>query len=122
MTLFFAGFAAFVHIYIFCLESLMWSRPRTRKVFAMDEATSKANQLMAFNQGFYNLFLALGAVVGLILYSGDLQSVGKTLVVYTMACMVAAALVLFASAPKLSKAALIQGLPPFLALVGFFLV
>lgn len=122
MALFFAGFAAFVHYYVFALESLLWGKPRTRKVFVMDEITSKANELMAFNQGFYNLFLALGATVGLLLYNGEFATVGKTLVIFTMSSMVGASLVLIYSEPKLVKPAAVQGIPPFLAILFVFLV
>ena len=122
MTMVFAGIAAFIHYYIFALESLLWNKPRTMKVFRMDAAKAKSNQLFAFNQGFYNLFLAIGATIGLVFLNGQYALVGKTLVIFTMSSMVGASLVLFYSEPKLIKPAVIQGVPPFIALICLFFI
>ena len=61
----FAGLAGAIHIYIFVMESLLWGRPMTNKSFAMSAEMAEHNRLFAFNQGFYNLFLALTRVEGL---------------------------------------------------------
>ncbi|WP_241988912.1 DUF1304 family protein [Cryobacterium sp. TMT1-2-2] len=47
---------------------------------------------MAYNQGFYNLFLGIGAVVGLGLHFGGLPEAGLALVLFTTASMVLAML------------------------------
>ncbi|HEY0217854.1 MAG TPA: DUF1304 domain-containing protein, partial [Cellulomonas sp.] len=54
-----AALAALVHVYIFRLESLTWTSERTRAVFGTTEAEAEATRALAFNQGFYNLFLAV---------------------------------------------------------------
>jgi len=60
--------AAVIHVIIFVMESVLWSRPATWRRFGLrsqdDADTTKS---MAFNQGFYNLFLAIGAALGIVL-------------------------------------------------------
>ena len=58
--LIFAGLAAVLHVYIFVLESLQWTAPRTRATFGTTLEEAEATKLLAFNQGFYNLFLEIG--------------------------------------------------------------
>ena len=48
-----------LHVYIFVLESLQWTAPRTRATFGTTLEEAEATKLLAFNQGFYNLFLAI---------------------------------------------------------------
>jgi putative membrane protein len=73
--LFFAALAALLHIYIFVMESLTWTSPRTRATFGISEEEAHATKELAFNQGFYNLFLAIitatGIVVGGLEYYGS---------------------------------------------------
>ena len=61
----FAALAALVHVYIFVLESLRWTEPATRRVFGTTEEAAAITQPLAYNQGFYNLFLAIGTVAGI---------------------------------------------------------
>jgi putative membrane protein len=81
----------------------------------MSLETAEQNRLFAFNQGFYNLFLALGATAGLII--GIDSSIGITLVAYSLASMLAASFVLIFSNKKLIRPALVQGIPPLLGLI-----
>ena len=61
----FALFAALIHVYIFVLESLQWTKESTRRTFGVRSAAdSELLRPMAYNQGFYNLFLALGTLLG----------------------------------------------------------
>ncbi|HYW84889.1 MAG TPA: DUF1304 domain-containing protein, partial [Spirochaetia bacterium] len=57
---------ALIHIYIFVLESLLWGRTRTNKVFAISEEDARVTKPMAFNQGVYNLMLAAAIIVGFL--------------------------------------------------------
>ena len=62
--------AALVHVFIFYLESLAWTSPRARRIFGvatLDDAESQKE--LAFNQGFYNLFLAIITAVGIAAFS-----------------------------------------------------
>ena len=59
-----AVLAAVLHVYIFVMESLTWTSPRTRAVFGTTAEEAETTKLLAFNQGFYNLFLAIVTLVG----------------------------------------------------------
>ena len=59
--------AALVHIYIFVLESILWTTPRARASFGLaSEQEAITTRELAYNQGWYNLFLAIGTVVGVL--------------------------------------------------------
>ena len=113
-----AGVAAAIHVYIFVMESLTWTSARTRATFGTSREEAEATRELAFNQGFYNLFLAVLVVLGIVLYATDRQDVGLTLVVAGAGSMVAAGLVLILSSPSKARAALVQLVPPLLGVVG----
>ena len=113
-----AGVAAAIHGYVFVMESLTWTSPRTRATFGTSPDEAAATKELAFNQGFYNLFLAVLVVLGIVLYAADRQDVGLTLVVAGAGSMVAAGLVLILSSPSKARAALVQLIPPLLGVVG----
>ena len=112
-----AGLAALVHVYIFVLESLRWTDPATRRVFGTSEETAEITRPLAYNQGFYNLFLAIGTAVGLAFVAGR-EDVGVALVTFGTGSMLAAALVLITSDRRKARAAVVQGLLPVLALLA----
>jgi len=120
----FGSLAALLHVYIFVMESVQWSQPRIWKRFGVpDQATADATKPMAYNQGFYNLFLAIGAIIGVVLFwaGGEdtpLSAAGSALVLFSLGSMVAASLVLVTSGRRYLRAALIQGTLP---LIGFVL-
>ena len=62
----FAGLAALLHVYIFVMESLTWTSARTRATFGTTQEEAETTKLLAFNQGFYNLFLAIVTAVGVV--------------------------------------------------------
>jgi putative membrane protein len=115
----FAALAALIHVYIFVLESMRWTRASTRRVFGVaSEEEARLMKPLAFNQGFYNLFLALGTVTGLVLLlTGAAAQAGLGVAAFALASMVLAATVLLASNAKMVRAAAIQGLAPLLGLV-----
>jgi len=113
-----AAAAAAFHVFIFALESLKWTEPETRKIFGVaSEADAETTKPLAFNQGFYNLFLALTVLLGIALWISGLATVGLTLVFAGTGMMLAAALVLVLSNPKQAKSAAMQGGMPLLAIV-----
>ncbi|MBN0039252.1 DUF1304 domain-containing protein [Cellulosimicrobium cellulans] len=116
-----AGVAAAIHVYIFVMESLTWTSARTRATFGTSREEAEATRELAFNQGFYNLFLAVLVVLGVVLYAADRQDVGLTLVVAGAGSMVAAGLVLILSSPSKARAALVQLVPPALGVLGVVL-
>jgi putative membrane protein len=119
--LIFAGLAALLHVYIFVLESFAWTTPRTRAVFGTTAEEAQTTKMLAFNQGFYNLFLAIVTAVGITMVVLGHRSVGAALVFAGVGSMLAAALVLLASSPDKARAAVTQGLFPLIA-VGSLVV
>ena len=109
----FVVIAGVFHVVVFALESLLFRKPSTyRRFLVKDDTEMAAARPWAFNQGFYNLFLAIGVFVGLAL-GGD---AGTALVAFGTASMLAAALVLVATDRRMLRAAAVQGVPPLLAL------
>ncbi|MFV2022753.1 DUF1304 domain-containing protein [Micromonospora sp. LOL_023] len=115
----FAAVAALIHVYIFYLESVVWTSRRTRALFGVaSEQDALTTRALAFNQGFYNLFLAVAIVLGIVVIAAGGTAVGATLVFTGAGSMIAASLVLVVSRPSMASAALIQGLPPLLGVVA----
>ncbi|MDT5250729.1 MAG: putative rane protein [Mycobacterium sp.] len=117
--LIFAGLAAALHVYIFVLESFQWTAPRTRATFGTTPEEAETTKLLAFNQGFYNLFLAIVTAVGVAVMSSGGIAVGAALVFAGVGSMLAAALVLIVSSPDKARSAVTQGALRF---VGFLVV
>ncbi|WP_100811117.1 MULTISPECIES: DUF1304 domain-containing protein [unclassified Microbacterium] len=115
--LIFAGLAALIHVYIFVLESVVWTTPRARRTFGTTREQAQQTREMAFNQGFYNLFLAVATGLGIILVAVGYLPVGATLVLVGTGSMLAASLVLVLSSPAKARAAAVQGVPPLIAVV-----
>jgi putative membrane protein len=115
--LIFAGLAALLHVYIWTMESLTWTSPRTRATFGISEQEAVATKELAFNQGFYNLFLAIVTAVGLVLGAFEYYDAGLALIFAGTGSMLAAALVLLVSSPDKARAAITQGILPLIAIV-----
>ncbi|WP_417508390.1 DUF1304 domain-containing protein [Microbacterium sp.] len=117
-----AALAAAFHVFIFVLESLRWTEPATRKVFGVaSEADAETTKPLAFNQGFYNLFLAIATLLGIVLVLSGLTTVGLTLVFAGTGMMLAAALVLVLSNRRMVRSAMMQGTLPLLAIIALAL-
>ncbi|KRC31699.1 MULTISPECIES: DUF1304 domain-containing protein [Oerskovia] len=116
-ALVFAGLAAVIHVYIFVLESVSWTSPRTRATFGTTEQEAQATRELAFNQGFYNLFLAVITAIGIVVIATGSTGVGAALVLSATGSMVLAGLVLIVSSPAKARAALVQLVPPAIAVV-----
>ncbi|HEV2055207.1 MAG TPA: DUF1304 domain-containing protein [Methylomirabilota bacterium] len=113
-----AALAGLIHVLFFCMESLWWTKPAVYRRFRSTETQAQTTKSLAFNQGFYNLFLAAGAFGGLALIAAGHRQAGMILVAWNCASMLAAAVVLAASSPQMMRGALIQGLPPLVFLLG----
>jgi putative membrane protein len=113
-----AALSAAIHVLIFYWESVAWTRPAVWKRFGLpsqeDAETTKA---LAYNQGFYNLFLAIGTLLGVILYSAGLAGPGLAIGLFSVGSMVAAALVLVTSGRGRVRSALVQATFPLLTIV-----
>jgi putative membrane protein len=113
----FAILAALLHVYIFVMESLTWTSPRTRATFGTTPETAETTKELAFNQGFYNLFLAIITGIGVVAVFMGAKTVGLALVFAGVGSMLAAALVLLLSSPDKARAAVTQGTLPLIAIV-----
>ena len=111
-----AGLAALLHVYIFWLEALAFDTAG-RKAFQVSAEHAAVMKPWAYNQGFYNLFLAIGTAVGIALM-GSNRDAGVALVVLGVGSMLAAAVVLITSDPSKARGALVQGTVPALALLS----
>jgi putative membrane protein len=116
-ALIFAGLAALLHVYIFVMESLTWTSPRTRATFGTTAEEAETTKLLAFNQGFYNLFLAIVTAVGIVALAQGHSGVGAALIFAGVGSMAAAAVVLIVSSPDKARSALIQGTFPVIAVI-----
>jgi putative membrane protein len=114
--LFFAALAALLHVYIWVMESLTWTSARTRATFGTTEAEALATKELAFNQGFYNLFLAIVTVTGIVIGGIGYNGIGIALIFAGTGSMLAAALVLLVSSPDKARAAVTQGIFPLIAI------
>ena len=110
--------AALLHVGFFYLESVVFARPTVWPRFGL--ATQEQADIigpMALNQGFYNLFLAGGVLGGLGLIATGNHDAGRAIVLFACLCMVGAGLVLIATDRRLLRAAMLQLVPPLLALL-----
>ena len=92
-ALVFAGLAALLHVYIFVMESFTWTTPRTRAVFGTSPEEAETTKLLAYNQGFYNLFLAIVTAIGIVALAQGHNGIGAALVFAGAGSMLAAAVV-----------------------------
>lgn len=130
--------AGVIHVGIFLIEGPLWQSRSTWRLFGIrDAAVAEAARPWALNQGFYNLFLAVGAIGGAVTaavapalpacaaISAEClqQSVtsqvaaiaGIAVAAFSASCMVGAAVVLRVTGGRRStRSALLQGALPFL--------
>jgi putative membrane protein len=112
-----ATVAGLLHVAIFYLESVSFSRPATYRRFQVaDDQQAEVIAPWAFNQGFYNLFLAIGTLTGVVVWLTGRHHEGRTLIGFGCACMLAAGLVLLGTDRRMARPALMQGLPALVAL------
>ena len=121
LALVLAAVAGLLHVVFFLMESVLFRRPEVHRRFGTRSADVDAVRPWAFNQGFYNLFLAAGAFVGVGLAAAGVTDVGLALLLLSCGSMVGAALVLVATDRRMARAALLQGLIPALAVVASIL-
>ncbi|RKG97147.1 DUF1304 domain-containing protein [Corallococcus sp. CA053C] len=113
----FAVIAALIHVLFFVMESILFTRPKVWKRFGLkSQAEADVMKSMALNQGFYNLFLAVGVFVGVALVHTTAVTSGVTAVLFGCGCMLAAALVLVSNNRRFLRASIMQGALPLLAI------
>jgi putative membrane protein len=114
-----AALAALIHVYFFVLESLWFTRPNVYRRFGLASGEeAETVRSFAYNQGWYNLFLAIGVAVGVALAALGDQASGRAITLFSCGSMIAAGLVLVAHDPSFLRAAMIQALPPVVAVLA----
>ncbi|TGL59243.1 DUF1304 domain-containing protein [Leptospira sarikeiensis] len=112
-----AGIVGLLHVWIFIMESVLWMRPRIHRRFGVtDTKLAESMKSVFLNQGFYNLFLAIGALFGAIFFE-VYPGYAPAILLFSCLSVFGAGLVLFISKPSMARAAFIQGLPPLIAVV-----
>jgi putative membrane protein len=111
-----------IHAWFFFLESVQFMRPTVFPRFGINsEADARIVRSFAYNQGFYNLFLAVGVALGLgLVATGNVDS-GRILVLFACGSMVAAGVVLYLHNPRFLRAAAVQAIPPLIAVAATLL-
>jgi putative membrane protein len=113
--------AALIHVFFFYAESVTFARPETWRRFGLQtQEQADIVRPMAYNQGFYNLFLAIGAIGGVIAANLGYVEAGRALVLLACGSMAAAGIVLMASDRRFVRSGLIQAVPPLIALAALF--
>lgn len=113
----FFALSAILHVVFFVVESFLFQKKDGYKLFKLKPEDHAAVKIWAFNQGFYNLFLAIGMAIGLFFVHEGRREAAGLLVSFCGLSMIGAGLVLFFSAPHLRRGAYVQMVPPIL---GFF--
>lgn len=122
LSIVFASLAAIFHVLFFALESLLFMNPKVYKTFgAKNIEEAQTLKLLYFNQGFYNLFLALGIFAGVLFLQGVHASAGRGMILFCCASMFGASMVLLISKPKMLRGVVLQGLCPLLSLIFYYL-
>ena len=116
ITYFFLSLSALLHIVFFKIESIDFMKPEVLARFKLNETSGSFVRVWAFNQGFYNLFLAIGLFYSLYLLYKKEHRTGKTLANFILLTIVGAGCVLYFSAPNSTLGAALQAMP---ALFGF---
>lgn len=117
LSFFFFFLGALLHVGFFVLESVVFKNPKIHRQFGVQKDQLPIVQPWAFNQGFYNLFLAIGTFWGLrLIFKGQIVAAGA-MVNFCGLSMIGAGLVLFFTQKSMRRAAWIQMGPP---LLGFF--
>jgi len=115
--------AAAIHVWFFVVESLLFGRPGVAARFGLrtDEQIA-AVRPMAFNQGFYNLFLAIGIAAGVAQIAAGADVAGRAVVLFCCLCMLWAGIILLVTSRRFLQAALVQLVPPLIAIVATFAI
>jgi putative membrane protein len=117
-------FVVFFHLTAFVVEAFLWMRPAVHEPVLKPLAGTVAVDLhdqalilktLFVNQGFYNLFLALSGIAGIVFLQRNNAPVGKTLITYMCLTAVGAGVVLAVSTGAY-VGAFLQAVPAAVAL------
>ncbi len=117
-----AALAALIHLYIYWLERHAYGSARFCRTFNIAERDLPTLRAPFHNLALYNLMQALGVLVGLALRLADIApAVATGLLLTPLATMSAAGIYLYTTAPDKRRPALVQAVPPLLALIALAL-
>lgn len=106
IALMFIALAALLHVFIFYLEVFAWDGPQARSVFGAASAQElETTRFMAYNQGVYNLMLAVVAALGIVFWLVGKHEAGAALMFAGAGSMIVAALALALKSPSHRSAA-----------------
>lgn len=113
-----AAISGALHIFIFYLEVFAWASPLARNIFGSQSSEELAiTTFYAYNQGVYNLALAILALSGALVLPYH-SAIGLTLILSGCGSMLLAALALGCASSKHRAAACKQGIIPLLTLIS----
>jgi|ERR1044071_311977 putative membrane protein len=104
---------ALLHVWIFVLESFLWTKRVGRRVFGTTVEQAETTKVLALNQGFYNLFLAAGLVWGIVA-----ERCAFEIKVFFLVCVIVAGIVGGITAKR--SILIVQALPALIALLLVF--
>jgi putative membrane protein len=108
--------AVVIHVALFSMQSATWSTT-WRRFAVRDPAEAETLRPMIYRQGFFHLFLAVGAAIGLFFYWTKLHNAGFAVLLFCAGCMVLGAVVLLTMGRNYIRLALVEGAVPLVALV-----
>jgi putative membrane protein len=115
--------AAVIHVWFFLMESVWFMRPSVWRRFGISSSEEASTvRSFAYNQGFYNLFLALGVGIGVALVATGAPAAGRAIVLFACGSMAAAGVILYLYNRSFFRAAAIQALPPLVAIAAAVLL
>ncbi len=109
---FFILIPGLIHIYFMYLEMFLWEKPRTLRAFGLTPTLAQQTKSMAFNQGLYNGFLAVGLIWSLFISEPQWSSQVQ---VFFLSCIFLAGVIGALTVAK--KIFFVQSLPAVVPLV-----
>lgn len=117
----FAGITAFILVVVFVLEVFFHHRKELYSFTLIEPENVGAVRMWAINTGFYNLTYGLGLITGLILLHTQWVEAGRALVLFGCAAHVVLGIVLYFSERRLWTSALLQSIPPLIAVIAYLI-
>jgi putative membrane protein len=105
-------------VVVFVLESFLYRHRKLHSIFLIEPGQEATVRLWVVNQGFYNLFFGLAALIGVALARSGQEGAGTALVVFTSLSMAVSGVVLFVTERRLWRSSIAQALPPGVALAA----
>lgn len=90
-----------VLIMVGVLESFFFRNPALYSIFLIDPDEYEAVRLWTVNVGWYNIFMGLGVIAGVILASTGRVAAGRAIVLFCCVLHVLLGITLFISEPRL---------------------